>query len=646
MAAIVVLFFTGTLYSLYSIWFLRDASRAVNYAGMARGSSLMLVSREIMGLEDDGMIEDMETIITELSTGLGLFNLAFLRDPQYSRDIQPVRNAWEELKVLINKAREERPRTPDRDPRGQAVQALFASSQNFYELLNATAASAEAYSGRLIFRTMVTVIAGGAVSLLLIIFGLIYMNRMKRIAEAATEEITVMKDNLSIGVFLMSKDLVIQPQYSRVLEKILGETNLFNRKFTDLLTSSLSQKELETLTDYFTMIINQAFDTKMLEEINPVDEFHYVNIRTREERKLRCAFALVNQGKDAVFILGTIEDITSEKLLEQQLSEEENKREEEMRTLFEVIQVEPRVFSEFLEDTEFEFDRINDLLKNKGLNAQTAMLDIFQSVHAIKSNAIILGLENFSQKMQALETEIKKNLEKEEITFEDILHITVEIERVMREKDNFQKTVKRIQTFKIGELRNQDEYVLVQSLIRACGRAARDTGKKAEVVVDRIDPPAIENGPRRIMKEVLTQLVRNAVYHGIEMPSVRISREKNETGHIHLSIAVEGDKIHIILADDGQGLDFTQIREKAKELNLLKDSPDAEDNKHLVQAIFIPGFSTVEAVGLHAGRGVGLSLVRDRLYAINGSVKLHTEEGKGTTFHLFIPLDQNKAPVS
>jgi two-component system chemotaxis sensor kinase CheA len=645
MTAIVALFFMGTVYSLYSIWFLRDASRAVNYAGMARGSSLMLVSREIMGLEDDGMVENMENIITELSTGLGPFNLTFLRDPQYSRDIQEVRNAWEELKVLINGAREERSRITGMDPRGQTVQALFASSQDFYKLLNAAAASAEAYSGRLIFRTMITVIAGGSVSLLLIVFGLVYMNRMKRIAEAATEEISVMKDNLSIGVFLMSKDLVIQPQYSKILEKILGEADLFNRKFTDLLTSSLSQKELETLTDYFAMIINQAFDTKMLEEINPVDEFHYVNIRTREEKKLRCAFALVDQGKDAVFILGTIEDITSEKLLEQQLSEEENKREEEMRTLFEVIQVEPRVFSEFLEDTEFEFDRINDLLKNKELNSQTAMLDIFQSVHAIKSNAIILGLENFSRKMQALETEIKKNLEKEEITFEDILHITVEIERVMREKDNFQTTVKRIQTFKIGDLRNQDEYVLVQSLVRACGRAARDTGKKAEVVIDRIDPPAIERGPRRIMKEVLTQLVRNAVYHGIEMPSFRISREKNETGQIHLSIAVEGDKIHIILTDDGQGLDFNQIREKAKVLNLLTDSPDTADTKQLVQAIFIPGFSTAEDTGLHAGRGIGLSLVRDRLYAINGSVKLHTEEGKGTIFHIFIPLDQNKAPV-
>jgi two-component system chemotaxis sensor kinase CheA len=213
----------------------------------------------------------------------------------------------------------------------------------------------------------------------------------------------------------------------------------------------------------------------------------------------------------------------------------------------------------------------------------------------------------------------------------------------MREKDKFRENIDKIRSFRISEIRNQDEYVLVQTLIRASDKAARDLNKKVRLVVDKIDPQAIINGPRRIMKEVLTQLVRNAVYHGIENPGLRSAGGKEETGLIHLSINVENDQIHIKFADDGQGLDFGRIRKKAREMRLIEDQEEARDKKHLAQLIFSPGFSTAGDAGVHAGRGVGLSLVRERLHDINGVLKLHTEEGKGTTFNIFIPLELHKA---
>jgi chemotaxis protein histidine kinase CheA len=105
---------------------------------------------------------------------------------------------------------------------------------------------------------------------------------------------------------------------------------------------------------------------------------------------------------------------------------------------------------------------------------------------------------------------------------------------------------------------------------------------------------------------------------------------------------VEQEKIHIKLTDDGQGLDFNHIREKAQAMNLLKEQADASDKKQLAQLIFIPGFSTAEDAGVHAGRGVGLSLVRERLHEINATIKLHTEEGKGMVFNIFIPVEAHE----
>jgi two-component system chemotaxis sensor kinase CheA len=669
MAAIVVLFILGSAFSLFSIWLLQGFTQVVNHLGIVRGSTQMLVTRELMikvaatgpdesliqsaitrelmNLANDREIERVEGIISDLINSGDLDKILLRQSRDFLQNLNLIRDQWEQLKIDLGRVKEESAQAAAGPQNSQLSQMLFASSQNFYELLNAAGNSAETFIAVVITRTRITVIAATLLSMLVIIFGLFYLHRLKGIAEAATEEIAVMKDSMGIGVFLMDANFIIQPQYSKNLETMLGEKNLFNRKFTDLLGASLAAKEMEGLIDYLTMIINRSFDTQMLEDINPVSELSYVSPGSRDEKTLRFTFALVDRGNEGLFILGTTEDITTKRMLEKQLAEETDKREEEMRALFEIIQVEPRVFHDFLDDMEYEFSQINEMLKNKELSSQYAMVDIYQSIHAIKSNAIILGLENFSKKMQRLESEIKKIRDKEHIDFEDTLHITVEIEQIMKEKDRFQQILEKIQSFKISDARSQDEYVLIQTLLRACGKAARDLEKKAELVIDAVDPQAIKEGPRRVIKEVLMQLIRNSVYHGIEKPEERAALGKDETGKIHLSISLEGDKIRIILADDGSGLNFGEIREKARDLNLLKDAANAGDNKFLAQLIFSPGFSTAGDAGFHAGRGIGLSLVRDRLHDINGSIKLQTEQGKGTVFHIVVPREQrDSAPVS
>ncbi|MDR2078980.1 MAG: hypothetical protein LBP74_04580, partial [Treponema sp.] len=415
---------------------------------------------------------------------------------------------------------------------------------------------------------------------------------------------------------------------------------LQGKKFTDLLSSSIKAKERDTLEDYFNMIINRSFDAKMLEEINPISEFVYINDLTGDEKTLRTSFAVVDRGHDEFLILGTLEDITTAKLLQQQLEAEESKREEEMGALFQVIQVEPRVFSDFLEDVEYEFDRINDILKDKNLSAEDAMIHTYQSVHAIKSNALILGLENFSGKLHELETKIKE-IQDKDISFEDVLHITVELERIMKEKDKFQETINKIQSFKAntGGGRRQDRYVLVETLTKACEKAAQAMNKRAAFVVDELDGMVLEHGPRRVIKEILTQLVRNSVYHGIEAPEERSAQNKDPEGKVRLSIKYGDDRIHIRLSDDGRGLDFGKIRKKAESLNLLGEEQKSQDKNQLLQVIFSPGFSTANTADVHAGRGIGLNLVRERIRDLRGSIKLQSEAGKGTVFNIFIPME-------
>jgi two-component system chemotaxis sensor kinase CheA len=466
---------------------------------------------------------------------------------------------------------------------------------------------------------------------------LINLHDMTYLAER--DEIAAMKDSLKIGLFFMNRDFIIQDNYSRYLEELISEKELYGKQFLEILSLSVTTKELDAIKDYFEMVFDRTFDQSTLDDINPLRELHYVG--KKGDRKIfQCEFITVERGKGQTFILVTIYDITAKVELQQRLLEEETRRQEEMRSLFELIQVDPNVFNDFLGDAEYEFTRIDETLKNDHLSTHEALVEVYQSVHAIKSNAVILGLNTFGEKVHGLESKIKKLRESEtEVPFDDMLHLTVEIEKIAQEKDGFKGIIEKINSFKVaGAGQKQNQYVLIESLSKTTSKASADMGKVIQFVANDIDSEAIDKGPRRVMKEVLMQLIRNSVVHGIETPEERVAKGKSETGVIKLSIKTNGKEIHVRLMDDGRGLDFAKISKKALGLKMIKPE-DANNKGVLLNTIFSPGFSTADDEGMHAGRGIGLNLVRDRVRDIKGTIKLQTEQNKGTVFNIFIPLD-------
>jgi len=470
---------------------------------------------------------------------------------------------------------------------------------------------------------------------------LISLYDMTHLAER--DEIAAMKDSMQIGLFFMDKNFIIQDHYSRYLEIMLSETNMFGKVFTDIISDSVSKKELEAIKDYFGMILERTYDQEMLDDINPLSEMRYVNRNSENIKVFQFTFTTVERGHGEIFILVTVYDITVRVELQQRLAEEESRRQEEMQAVFEIIKVEPDVFSDFMEDMEYEFDTIDKIQKNEQLSTHEVLVKIYQSVHAIKSNAVILGLNIFGNKMHALESKIKKLREKEgDVPFAEMLNLTMEIEKITGEKENFRDIIGKLQSYAGGgdaKGERQNVKVLVESLAKTTSRAAEDMKKQITFTASDIDAEAIDKGPRRVMKEVLMQFIRNSAVHGIEAPEVRKEKGKNETGVIKLSIKMTEDhqSINIRFSDDGKGLDYKRIAEKALSSGLIKKE-DATNKDVLMKMIFAPGFSTAETEGIHAGRGIGLNLVRDRIKEVGGSIKLRSEADKGILFFVSLPI--------
>ncbi len=176
---------------------------------------------------------------------------------------------------------------------------------------------------------------------------------------------------------------------------------------------------------------------------------------------------------------------------------------------------------------------------------------------------------------------------------------------------------------------------IFQRLDRAIKDLSRSLGKDIDVEVSGHEIE-IEKTILDKMLDPLTHIVRNSVDHGIEPREKRIEAGKAERGVISINVAKIEEGIEITVSDDGKGLSEKRILEKAIEKKLI--APTAVIPREEVYAlIFIPGFSTAEAVTNVSGRGVGMDVVMRTIEEVNGKISIGSEEGKGTKFRITIP---------
>lgn len=179
-------------------------------------------------------------------------------------------------------------------------------------------------------------------------------------------------------------------------------------------------------------------------------------------------------------------------------------------------------------------------------------------------------------------------------------------------------------------------YSVAERLYRTVRQTARDVSKSAQLDIQGGDLEI----DRSVLEKVtapLEHLLRNALAHGIETSEVRRAAGKPEFGEIILSARQSGNEMLLSVKDDGAGLNFARIREKAEASGLLL--PGVEPTESLLaQMILAAGFSTADSVSQVAGRGVGMDVVKSEISALGGRIDITSTAGAGTCFNIYLPL--------
>jgi len=173
-------------------------------------------------------------------------------------------------------------------------------------------------------------------------------------------------------------------------------------------------------------------------------------------------------------------------------------------------------------------------------------------------------------------------------------------------------------------------------------RVVRDLGRKlGKNIVLETEGNEVELDKNILdaLVDPLTHIIRNSCDHGIEDPAARKELGKAAEGKINLRAYHEGGQIHVDISDDGNGISRAAIRQKVLEKGLkTKDALAGMSDAELVSLILLPGFSTANEVSEVSGRGVGMDVVKTSVESLGGIIEIESEEGRGTTMHLRLPL--------
>ncbi|NOX35494.1 MAG: chemotaxis protein CheA [Deltaproteobacteria bacterium] len=190
----------------------------------------------------------------------------------------------------------------------------------------------------------------------------------------------------------------------------------------------------------------------------------------------------------------------------------------------------------------------------------------------------------------------------------------------------------------IMRMRMQPIIDLMGKYKRVVRDIARRISKKVDFILEGADVEVDRNVLEKLANPV-THLIRNCIDHGIETTEERQKLSKPETGTISIKAFHQGGHVHIIISDDGAGIDPQLVLSKAFEKGLVpEDQLDTLTDRQKIDLIFLPGFSTSEEITDISGRGVGMDVVKTNISRLRGQIEIDSVKGEGTKVHLIIPL--------
>ncbi|MGO3755716.1 ATP-binding protein [Psychrobacter celer] len=543
---------------------------------------------------------------------------------------------------------------------------------------------------------LIQVLGVAAIFAYFLIFVFFFVRRLRETdaeAAAARRETQEIMETVNTGLFLLDKDLKIGQQHSRALNSIIGADNLAGENFTSVLRGRISDKDLNTTKQFIEQLYNPRVKEKLVDSLNPLHKVMLHNAgenKGADSRFLDFKFSRVYDKKDIARILVNVNDVSDAVYLEQRLEKERSQNDMQIEMLTTILNVNPKIINEFIANTDAHINKMNNILKNPGSSQyelETKLKAIYREMHSLKGEASALKLHSFTKIASDAEDKLHTLQNQGQLSGNDFLPLAVHLDDLLSLSNTIATLGERINrsepaaskpattaTTTLSDAVAQQSRPLAESTAPksqptslSIGNISLDGGQDIDLSDDAGEDQlsfyrdfakdiAARQGKQvqlnshtltqvnipehlaKPIKEIGIQLLRNAVVHGVEAPSVRHSLGKETAGKIDLEVQDNGQEVMLIVQDDGQGIDYDSIRHKLVAENHV-DNEAASQLTHsdLLKQLFSSGFSTKEDTDEDGGRGVGLDIIKSLVKDYDGKLNVNSERGKMTRFVITLP---------
>ena len=449
---------------------------------------------------------------------------------------------------------------------------------------------------------------------------------------------------INAGLLEIDSDFIIKKSHSRVLESLLGESPLVGRSFARIIRSRASAEDFKKSFLVLDKLVKKRNIIKPVIKHNPFDCLK-IKIPSTKGRKvtkyIRCEFGKSDNFEHNGRWIVTIRDISKSVRISKLIKRSNQKAEQKINTVMSLLQFEKDLIREYLEGTTASLKDILGNLSSRPLThpeIKKKIESIFGSVHQMKGDAAILNLKSISDQTHQFESLLSDLSMKRTLSTRDLKRLIAPLKAIINAVREVKVLFEKITEGGWSDSPDGGSNSMMRRLQYLVKRLEVDSKKRVIIVDDGYTDSAIPAHLRRVINGLVTQLARNAVIHGIENPATRLKRNKTPYGCLHISVRHVKDKLVVAMRDDGYGIDPEKIRKAALLSRIFTTDQVFRWNKtQLLNAMFKPGFSTARAVTQHAGRGVGLDVIKSTVEKYGGTIGLKSSLDHFTEFTMAFP---------
>jgi two-component system chemotaxis sensor kinase CheA len=471
------------------------------------------------------------------------------------------------------------------------------------------------------------------------------LNEYRNNLENAKRETDNILATVEEGLFLLDKDLKIGSQHSLELRSIIGDKNPANKKFIQLLDGKVNNSILNTVKDYLDLLFDENNDESMLLELNPLIEVEFKV--GRRKKFLTFKFRRVNTSSGrADQVISIVSDVTKEVNLARTLKQQEAENKRKMDWLLSILNIDPTMLKEFISSVHEELDQMDESYqKLSATSKELELIDsIYRSMHTIKGGARLLEMGFFADLAHSAEDVISNLRTVKKLSDADLKKLNKQIKMMHQTYNELKELIDHIGKIhdQFRPKRSYEHKLLLNTLDRLVKSLNEECQKDVKFDYKNLDGSIIPFQRRLLIRDILVQLIRNSMYHGLESKNERKALNKSVKGNIKVSGYVTDNAYILQYEDDGRGLDSRRLLDKARKSGIWsKDEINSWSDAKIYETIFHPGISTAKEVSLTAGRGMGLNIIKKKLEKIGGEISILTEPTKYTRFEILIPIEQD-----